>query len=152
MRSVSLLILAISAASYAEDPFSCVDPDVADAFLGNSYQGRGEYSTSIPGGFATLNVPGGLSLVGSQIVDSMATVVYKASMDPEPALDTAVGAMAQSGWAESKEQRRRVPRGFQTSSRPMATVLCHDDEAGALSVIANDKSGQTFVSYVHYSG
>ena len=105
MRCVSLLMLAASAASYAEDPFSCVDPDVADAFLGNSYQGQGKYSTSIPGGFATLNVPGGLSLVGSKIADSMTTVVYKASMDPGPALDAAVGAMAQSGWAESKEQQ-----------------------------------------------
>ncbi len=151
MRCVSLLMLAISVASYAEDPFSCVDPDVADAFLGHSYRGRGEYSTSIPGGFATLNVPGGLSLVGSKIVDSITTVVYKGSMDPEPALDAAVGAMAQSGWAENKAQQRRVPRGFQTSSRPMATVLCHDDESGALSVIATDKTGHTFVSYVHHS-
>jgi hypothetical protein len=145
-------MLAISAASYAEDPFSCVDPDVADAFLGGSYRGRGDYSTSIPAGFAALNVPTSLSLVGSQIVDSKTTVVYKTSMDPEPAVDAAVGAMAESGWAENAEQYRRVSRGFQTGSRPMATVLCHDDEAGALSVIANDKSGQTFVSYVHYSG
>ena len=59
--------------------------------------------------------------------------------------------MAESGWAENTEQHRRVSRGFQTSSRPMATVLCHDDESGALSVIANDKSGQTFVSYVQHS-
>lgn len=151
MRCVSLLMLAISAASYAEDPFSCVDPDVADAFLGNSYQERGEYSTSIPAGFATLNVPGGLSLVGSQIVDSMTTVVYKAGMDAEPALDAAVGAMAQSGWVENEKQYRPVSRGFQTSSRPMATVLCHDDEPGTLSIIAIDKSGHTFVSYVHHS-
>lgn len=151
MRCISLLMLAASAASYAEDPFSCVDPDVADAFLGNSYQGQGEYSTSIPDGFATLNVPGGLSLVGSKIADSMTTVVYKASMDPEPAFGAAVGAMAQSGWVENKEQQWRVPRGFQTSSRPMATVLCHDDESGTLSVIATNKSGRTFVSYVHYT-
>ena len=151
MRCASLLILAISAASYAEDPFSCVDPDVADAFLGDSYRGRGEYSTSIPDGFATLNVPVGLSLVGSQIVGSMTTVVYKTSMDAELALDTAVGAMAKSGWAENAERPRRVSRGFQTSTRPMATVLCHGDETGALSVIANDKSGHTFVSYVHHS-
>ena len=152
MRCAFLLMLAISAASYAEDPFSCVDPDVADAFLGNSYQGRGEYSTSIPNGFATLNVPRDSSLVGSQVVDSMTTVVYKASMDTKPALDAAVGAMAQSGWAENTEQQRLVSRGFQTtSSRPMATVLCHDDESGALSIIATNKSGHTFVSYVRHS-
>lgn len=153
MRCASILILAISAASYAEDPFSCVDPNVADAFLGDSYRGRGEYSTSIPDGFTTLHVPAGLSLVGSQIVDSMTTVVYKTSMDAESALGAAAGAMAKSGWAENAERPRRVSRGFQTSSRtrPMATVLCNDDETGALSVIANDKSGHTFVSYVRHS-
>jgi len=151
MRCASLLILAISAASYAEDPFSCVDSDAADAFLGDSYRGRGEYSTSIPDGFATLNVPAGLSLVGSKIVDSMTTVVYKTSMGAEPAIDAAVVAMGKSGWSENAERPRRVSRGFQTSSRPMATVLCHDDESGALSVIASDKSGRTFVSYVHHS-
>ena len=152
MRCISLLILAISTASYAEDPFSCVNPDVADAFLGNSYQGRGVYSTLVPDGFTDLNVPVGLSLVGSQTAESKTTVVYKASMGAEPALGAAVDALSQSGWAENTEQRRRVPRGFQTSSRPMATVLCHDDESGALSIIATNKSGHTFVSYVHHSG
>jgi hypothetical protein len=54
MRCASDLIFAISAASYAEDLFSCVDSDVADAFLGDSYRGRGEYSTSIPDGITSL--------------------------------------------------------------------------------------------------
>jgi hypothetical protein len=151
MRYVSLLMLAISAASYAEDPFACVDPDVADAFLGNSYQERGEYSTSIPDDFVPLDVPGGLSLVGSQIVDSMTTVVYKTKMDAGAALDAAVGAMAKSGWVENEERQWGVSGGFQTSSMPMATVLCHDDEPDALSIIAIDKSGRTFVSYMRHS-
>jgi hypothetical protein len=151
MRYISLMMLAISAASYAEDPFSCVDPDVADAFLGNSYQERGEYSTTIPGGFVPLVVPGGLSLVGSQTAGSMTTVVYKTKMDAEPALHAAVGAMAQSGWVENEARQWGVSGGFQTSSRPMVTVLCHDDEPGALSITAIDKSGRTFVSYVRHS-
>ena len=152
MRCAILLTLAISAMSFAEDPFSCVDPNVADAFLGNSYQGRGEYSTSIPDEFAALKVPASSSLVGSQVTDLMTTVIYKTSMGVERALDAAISDMTESGWTENAEQHRRVPRGFQTSSRPMATVLCHEDESGALSVIANDRSGQTFVSYVHHTG
>jgi len=153
MRCACLLMLAISAASYADDPFSCVDPDVADAFLGNLYQGPGVYSTAIPDGFATLNVPVGLSLVGSQIADSTTTVVYKTSMGADRAFDAATGEMAESGWIENPQPHWRAPRGgFQTSSRPMATVLCHDDEESALSVIAIDKSGLTFVSYVLHSG
>jgi len=143
-------MLAISAASYAEDPFSCVDPDVADAFLGNSYQGRGEYSTSIPDGIAALNVPAGLSLVGSHTVDSRTTVVFKTRLGAERALDAVSSKMAESGWAENAERYRGVSGGFQTRSRPMAKVYCHDDEPGALSVISNDQSGQTFVSYVRH--
>jgi len=151
MRRATLLMLVISTVSFAEDPFSCVDSDVTDAFLGDSYRGRGEYSTSMPDGFAALTVPAGLSLVGSQVMDSMTTVVYKTSMSAERALDAAIGDMAESGWTENADQHRRVLRGFQTSSRPMATVLCHDDETGALSVISNDKSDHTFVSYIHHA-
>ncbi len=151
MRYAFLLTLAIAHSTYAEDPFSCVDPDVADAFLGNSYQGRGEYSTSIPDRFAALSVPSGLSLVGSQTVDSMTTVIYKARMNADAAFDAAVGEMAKAGWTESEQQHRPVTGGFQIRSRPTATVLCQDDEVGALSVIAADKSGQTFVSYVQHS-
>lgn len=151
MKYASLCMLAITSASFADDPFSCVDPDVADAFLGNSYQGRGEYSTSVPTNFVTLNLPTGLSLVGSKTVDATSTVVYKSGMDSQPALNVAVDALATGGWTESVQQRRRVSGGFQTSSRPSAAVLCHDDEEGSLSVIATDQSDKTFVSYVQHS-
>ena len=150
MRQACFLILAIAHSAYADDPFSCVDPVVADAFLGDSYRGRGEYSTSIPEGFAALNVPSGLSLVGSQTGNSMTTVVYRANMGADESLDAAVAAMANAGWTENEQQHRGVTGGFQTGSRPKAAVLCHDDYAGALSVVAADKSGQIFVSYVQH--
>jgi len=151
MRFAFLLMLAISAASYAEDPFSCVDSDVTEAFLGNSYLERAAYSTSIPDGFLPLNVPGGLSLVGSKLSDSTTTVVYRATMEAESAFDAAVEAMARSGWAENRGQGLGMMGGFQTIPRPVAAVLCHDDEPGALVVSANDRTGRTFVSYEHHS-
>jgi hypothetical protein len=152
MRHAYFLILVIAHSAYADDPFACVDPDVADAFLGDSYRGRGEYSTAIPSGFVDLNLPSGLSLVASQTMDSMTTVVFKTNMGRDQALNAAVGAMAQSGWAENEQQHRRVTGGFQTSTRPTtAMALCNDDYSGALSVIASEKSGQTFVSYVQHS-
>jgi hypothetical protein len=83
---------------------------------------------------------------------SMTTVIVKANMERERALSAAVDAMARSGWAEYDQQRRGVTGGFQTNTRPIsATVLCNDDYSGALSVIASEKSGQTFVSYVHHA-
>lgn len=151
MRRATLFLLFLSGASNADDPFACVDPDVANAFLGNRYQGRPEYSTTVPDGFVRLDVPAGFSLVGSQMSGSTTTVVYKTRMNADPAMKAAVGALAESGWIENDDRRRSARRGFQTRSAPAATVLCHDDETGALSVIANDKSGQTLVSYVRHA-
>lgn len=150
MKRAYFLILAIVHPAYADDPFACVDPDVADAFLGDSYRGRGEYSTLIPDSFVDLNVPRGLSLVGSQTSNSMTSVVFKADMGTDRALSVAVGAMVKAGWAENEPQYRGVSGGFQTSTRPKSIVLCNDEYAGALSVIAAEKSGQTFVSYVRH--
>ncbi len=90
MRYAYVLTLTFSTVSFADDPFSCVDPDVADAFLGNTFQGASQYSTLIPDGFTTLNVPAGSSLVGSRVSNSITTVVYKTSMDAATALNAAV--------------------------------------------------------------
>ncbi len=151
MRYAFLLVIAITHPAYAEDPFSCVNPDVADAFLGNSHQGRGEYSTSIPARFAAVSVPTGLSLVGSLTDDLMTTVVYKGPMKTDAAIDAVVVEMAKAGWTEDEQQHWPGNGGFQTRPRSMATVLCHDDEKDALSVIAAERSGKTFVSYVQHS-
>ncbi|MEL7022587.1 MAG: hypothetical protein AAGL69_02505 [Pseudomonadota bacterium] len=152
MRSVVLLILAITNAANADNPFACVDSDVADAFLGDPYRGRGDYSTAIPDGFANLNVPAGSLLVGSQTLDSMTTVIFKTKVGRDRALSLAVDAMAQSGWAEYEQQHWSMSGGFQTSTRPIsAAVLCNDNFPDALSVIASEKSGQTFVSYVQHA-
>ena len=151
MRGLFLLIVALSNAAYADDPFACVDPDVADAFLGDPYRGRGEYSTMIPDRFVNLNLPAGSSLIGSQSANSMTTVVFKTKLDRVPALTAAVDAMTRSGWTEYEHERRGITGGFQTNNRPIsATALCNDEIPGALSVIASEKSGQTFVSYVHH--
>ena len=150
MRHACLLILTIASSVSAEDPFACVDPDVADAFLGDSYGGRGAYSTSIPNGFAALIVPPGLSLIGSQTMNLSTSVVYKAKQGKGSALKAAVAAMADAGWSENAQQYRWMTGGFQSGSRPTSAVLCHDDYDGSLSVIAADKSGSTFVSYVQH--
>lgn len=149
MRYALLVTLAISAASFAEDPFACVDPDVADAFVGHSYFGRAEYSTSIPAGFTRLTVPAGSSLVGSQSTDSMTTVVYKSGMSTERALGAAIEALAESGWTEAA-LLHRGSGGFRGSAEPASAVLCHPDDPGTLSVLAKDASGKTFVSYAHH--
>lgn len=151
MRSACFLMLAIATAAYADDPFACVDPDVADAFLGDPYRGRGEYSTIVPDGFVDLSLPAGWTLIGSQAFDAMTTVTFKTSMDRERAFTASVAAMARSGWAEIGQQYPGATGGFQTGTHPiLVTVLCSDDLSRALSVIAAERSDQTFVSYVQH--
>ena len=147
MNRLILTVLLLPISSLADDPFSCVDPDVADAFLGDSRRGRGEYSTYIPDGFVTTNTPRAFSLVGSQKLNSATTVVYTSDMTADASLGAAVVALAELGWTENEQRYRAVSGGFQTTSRPASILMCHDDYSGALSVIAADKEGRTFVSY-----
>lgn len=148
MKRACILILGLAQTAYADDPFACVDPDVVDAFLGDPFRGRGTYSTNLPDEYADLKLPPGLSLVASQRMDSGTTVVYKTNGVREEALDAAVEAMAAIGWAEKEPQNRRGTGGFQTSAqRFSATMLCHDDSAGALHITATDKADRTFLYY-----
>lgn len=145
-RSI-LLAFVVSTSSFADDPFACVDPDVANAFLGGWYQSLSTYSTSVPDNFAELSVPAGFTLVGSRVAESHMSVVYKTEMNVDAALSSAVSAMTDAGWMKMKDQRMSARGGFQTSTRPQATSLCRDDKPRVLSAISHRKSGQTYVSY-----
>ena len=151
MNRFILLTLAMSTASFADDPFACVDPDVADAFLGGWRQSLPTYSTSVPDKFAELNVPARFTLVGSQVADSHMSVVYKTEMNTEAALSSAVSAMTDTGWTKMEDHEMSARGGFQTSTRAKAASLCHDDNPRVLSAIAHSKSDQTYVSYSMYS-
>jgi len=151
MKYASLCMLAMTSASFAGDPFSCVDPDVADAFIGNSYQGRAEYSTAVPADFVTLSVPADFSLVGSKTDGAISTVVYKSGTDSKLALSLAVDSLATIGWTESSQESGGVLGGFQASSLPSFAMLCNDDGDEALVLTAADRSGKTFVSYLQPS-
>ena len=57
MKRITLFCLMLPAAAFGDDPFACVDPDFADAFLGNAYFGRPTYSTDVPAALTGLQVP-----------------------------------------------------------------------------------------------
>jgi hypothetical protein len=149
-RSI-LLVLVASTSSFADDPFACVDPDVADVFLGGWYQNSSAYSTSVPDNFADLNVPVDFTLVGSQVANSHMSVAYKTDMNVEAALSSAVSAMTDAGWKTMEGQRMSHRGGFQTSAIPQATSFCRDGAPQVLSAISRRKSGQTYVSYSMHS-
>lgn len=149
-RSI-LLILLVSTSSFANDPFACVNPDVANAFLGQWQRDLPSYSTSIPDEFVRFNAPASLTLVGSQIEANMTTVVFGTSLDVEDALSASAAAMVDAGWSEKIDERATARRGFQAVQRSTAPVFCHDNQPGAVSVIAKKKTGQTLVSFVHHT-
>ena len=150
MRYACLLTLAITAPGHAEDPFACVDPDVVNAFLGSSYHGDVAYSTSIPSGFGSLEIPAGFSLIGSQSSDTVNTVIYKSTAGAEPSLQVAVDAMAKSGWQDKSKRQQRSMGGFQAYSMPLAATLCHEQDPYAIAVNATVKADTTFVSYTRF--
>lgn len=150
MNRFLLFVLLVSGSSLADDPFACVDPDVASAFLGQRHGGVPSYSTAVPDGFVKLDVPAGLTLVGSQIDGATTTVVYKTRLDVEDALAAGAAVMVDAGWAEFVDARTRSTGGFQTYQRSPASLFCHDTEAGSVSVMAMKKRGQTLVSFVKY--
>ncbi len=150
-----LLALVASTPSLADDPFACVDPYVAKAFLGGLYPSPPTtYSTSVPDNFPELNVPILLTLVGSQVafphfpVEARhISVVYKTELSTDAAFSSAVSAMSEAGWTEKADPRMPAMGGSQSSGGKKLTFLCSDDRSDALTLFANSKSGQTFVSY-----
>lgn len=151
MHRCILLIFFVSTSVVAEDPFSCVDPDVANAFLGSWQQDVPSYSTSIPEGFVEVDVPANLSFVGSQIEESTVTAVYKTDLNTEDAMSVSAGVMMDAGWTEKADEFAGMRRGFQPLQRRMSSVFCHEDQPGSVSVIAKKKTDQTLVSLVHHT-
>ena len=151
MKWTILLAAIVTSASFAKDPFSCVDPDFAEAFLGNSPYGRALHSTSIPDTFPVFDVPGGFELVGSKTINSSSTVVYRTRMGAQSALDGATKTMNRDGWAQSSTQQHRR-RGFSARSTPSSALLCREGNTDAVSIYAADKGGQAFVSFMQHDG
>lgn len=150
-RSILLVLFLSTSVVAEEDPFSCVDPDVANAFLGSWQQDVPSYSTSIPDGFVEVDLPENLAFVGSQIEESTVSAVFKTDLNTEDAMSVSAGSMADAGWTEKADEFARMRRGFQPFQRRMSSVFCHEDQPGSVSVIARKKTDQTLVSLVHHT-
>lgn len=145
-RSI-LLLLLVSTSVVAEDPFSCVDRDVANAWQ----QHVPSYSTSIPEAFVEVDLPANLSFAGSQIEESTVTAVFRTDLDTEDAMAASAGGLIDAGWTENADEFAGMRRGFQSAQRRMSSVFCHEDQPGSVSVIARKMIGQTLVSLVHHT-
>lgn len=147
MKRITLFCLMLPAAAFGDDPFACVDPDFADAFLGNAYFGRPTYSTDVPAAFTGLQVPESFSLIGSEISSHTVRVIYKTDASAEAAVSAAVDRIAGSEWRNLSDLMQMPRGGFQTRAIPRMARLCRDKEPGLLSINASDAQGQTHLSF-----
>lgn len=150
MKRFALILFVIPISAFAEDPFSCVDPDIADAFLGHWNQGRPTYSSSVPADFLNTELPTNLELIGSSVSGSMTTVVYKSKANPDEALASTMEVLKNAGWKDLSESHYQRRGGFQVGPKPVSTALCHDSKAGSISVVAKKGSNSTLLSLVAY--
>ena len=150
MNRFALILFVIPISAFAEDPFACVDPDVADAFLGRWNQARPTYSSSVPAAFLNTELPANLELIGSSVSGSMTIVVYKSNTNPDKAVASTMEALKNAGWKNLSESHYQRRGGFQVGPKPVSTALCHDSKAGSISVVAKEGSNGTLLSLVAY--
>lgn len=140
------LVLGLSPVAFADDPFSCVASDVADAFVGDTYQERGEISTTIPDGFVKLSLPRGMSLVGSQTTQRGTRVVFKTEKGADNAVRSFIDSMAPAGWSENEGMRSSRRGGFQVPGPIFSNaVICKAEDDNAIWLSSIERLGQTFV-------
>lgn len=150
MIRIALILFVLPMTAVANDPFACVDPDIADAFLGYWHESRPQYSTSVPADFFDTKLPATFELVGSKSSDSNVTVVYKSRQSAEAALASSMKAMEDAGWKDFTLSYRASLGGFRSQSVPTSASMCHDSYPGEMNIIAKQSSGRTFVSFAVY--
>jgi len=147
MKRITLICLILPTTAFGDDPFACVDPEFADAFLGTAYFGRPTFSTALPAAFTELRVPDSFSLLGSEINNHSVRVIYKTVESAEAAVSGAVDQLAGDEWRNLSDVMPMPRGGFQNRAIPRMARLCRDTGPGLLSITASDPDGQTYLSF-----
>ena len=145
MHRLAIVCLFLPAVALADDPFACVSPEVREAFL-TGYPVSSEYSTKLPIGFPEHGVPPGTSLVGSQLNETYARVVYAASANVGDAVEFITTSLARDGWIDLGNPQAGSTAGFQVGSPRLHRQLCHDNGTRILSIGTNGTEGSRLVA------
>ena len=124
MKRIFLICLIFPVAAIAEDPFACVDPEFAAAFLGTGYQNRPNYSTELPDAFDDLRVPDSLKLVGSETNDFSLRAIYKTAENASGVLSNVVDLLTGDGWRDLESIMAMHTRAFQSGINPKMAREC----------------------------
>ncbi len=149
LRLLVVSTLFISAIAKAEDPFSCVDPDVRIAFLDRFQEIRGAYSTGASPSTLLPEFPSQWALVGSYSHPRAEQVVYTSEDTVGEAADEALDAMLDVGWRKTEYASPYERGGFRTSGTPRYASLCSADNGASASVRTMELNGTVFVSVTH---
>ena len=147
MKRLFLACLIFPVTAIADDPFACVDPEFAAAFLGTGYQQRPEFSTELPDAFEGLPVPDTFELVGSETNSFSLRAVYKTSESATDALGVVLDLLVTDGWRNLANVMAMQSRGFQSGINAKMVRVCRDIEPGLLTVNASDSTDQTYLSF-----
>lgn len=151
MRRLSFVLFVAPASALAADPFACVDPDAAEAFLGNWYQEPSTYSTTIPAEFPDAVLPAPFELIGSSTSETTTFVVYKSETDTREALAEAEAALEPAGWLDRSEFNTAQYGGFQVREKAVGTVLCRDSRAASMSIMVKEGTASTYLSLMTHN-
>ncbi len=147
MKRLFLACLIFPVTAIADDPFACVDPEFAAAFLGTGYQHRPEYSTELPDAFDGLPVPDTFELVGSATNSYSLRAVYKTTEDSTVALSNVLNLLMNDGWRNLANVMAMQARGFQSGINPKMARVCRNIEPGLLTINVSDLTDQTYLSF-----
>lgn len=151
MKRFIHVILFVPIVCLGDDPFSCVSPEVREAFL-PAYPTPFEYSTELPAGFVEHAAPSSSRLVGSQVNSDHANVVYAVDEDIGAAIDELATSIINRGWLDISQPSGMNRRGFQVMPNPVYRQLCHDDGPRTLSISSKDTEPPALVSMSLHMG
>lgn len=147
MKHLILFALFASTAVFASDPFACVEPGFRAAFVPDHLSpATSTYSTELPPGFLEHDAPQDSVLIGSQVNDSFASVVYDVNDDIDDAVDDVVSSLTRRGWKDIDRTPVLDSRGFRAVSMPRFSRLCNEDGPGLLNVNTREAAGRVLLT------
>ena len=99
MFRIAILFLSVlPVQNILADALACVDPDVAAALVGVSWEGPVTITRDWHEDFPTFAIPKGFTFIGSRDADRYLSISFKTTMPAKDALDSLQVSLNKSGW------------------------------------------------------
>lgn len=137
-------------AAAAQQPQQCVNPELLDGLV---FLGSSDRKITVARGQAAfmsgLDVPAGLTLIGSGVRESGVTqVAYRSSLSPDRAYAAIMDVLGADGWVP--ESSTGLAATFSVADGPREASLCRDGVRRGVLVAQID--GRSYVNIIEFSG